>query len=156
MRFATDPAPTQEPKGAIRILGSYIEDQTNTIYQTKDQASIDKYGVRNLKLSGDWYQDQFQTERMLATVLERTARPVPITDNIVIPGDPRLQLADTINIEDPEGFGDNINCQILGIKQSFSLDNGLTTELSIELVSPPGKWVLGSPTYSVLGDTTVL
>lgn len=140
---------------ALRLSGSKILDYDTQVVSRRYDDSIAKYDRRNLRLTSDWYQDEFQSTRMLDAMAERTTRPVPVTDAITIPGDPRLQLGDTIEIRDPEGFGDRLKAQILGINRKLDPESGLTDTLTVELLRP-GGWVLGDPVYSVLGTSTVL
>lgn len=125
----------EQSQAAFRFAGTKISDDEELSIPVKDQASINIFGERNLTLKGDWYQEGFATTLMVPKMLARTKQPIPATDNITIAGDPRLQLGDTIGAHDPDGFGPAMALQILGIRRSWDED-GLTDELTVEMVSP--------------------
>lgn len=155
MRFAMDPTSSNgQPRGALRIMGSMLEDTGTYVRTVRNKDSIRSRGERNLKLSGDFYHDAFQAESLMSDLLERLDAPIPSSQNITIPGDPRLQLADAIDVEDPNGFG-TIPAQIHEITSTMRAGQAFTTELGVEFVRPSG-WRLDSPKYSVLGETTKL
>src|SRR5690606_5784204 len=120
-----------------------------------DQDSIDKYGARNYKLSGDWVQDKFSAEALNKYLLSRTVEPIPTTDAIEIAGDPRLQLGDTIEVLDPDGFGERMRLRIRGIRREYSRDGGLTDTLAVELVRPAGIGRWDSPQYGRWDETFI-
>lgn len=135
MRLATN---NNQP--AMRIEGTAIHTKDNQVSVTKDLNSINKWMGRNIRLSGDWYQEHYNYKGMVNTLIQSTKEPTPATDSIVIAGDPRLQFGDTIRISDKYGFGENFNIQIYGIRRTFDVDNGLTDTLSVELIAPGGIW----------------
>ena len=141
---------------ALRFTGTKIVESDPQLVTTRFDESIGQYGKRNMELSGDWYQDHFQSQGMIDTIAQRTTKPVPVTDDLTIAGDPRLQLGDTLEIHDPDGFGARLKAQILGITRELDASKGLTDTLTVELIRPPGQWILGSPSYSVLGQSTIL
>src|SRR5690606_28179559 len=85
----------------------------------------------------------------------RTVEPIPTTDAITIAGDPRLQMGDTIEIKDPEGMGETLRVQILGISRTFSRDGGLEDVLTVELVRPSGVGIWDSEQYGISDDTFI-
>jgi hypothetical protein len=131
---STDPTP------ALRVAGTRVYSLDAVISTSVDYASRNKYGPRNLPLSGDWYQDSYDANGLAGKLLSRTVSPVPTTDAITIAGDPRLQLGDTVRIEDRDGFGTKFDAQIYGITRTFSLDGGLEDTLTVQLVAPGGIW----------------
>lgn len=124
------------------ILGGtkYDGSGENTVY-VRDNDSIRKFGARSLELKGDWFQDSITGLTLTKDLLTRTSNPIPATDAITIAGDPRLQLGDTIAINDAAGFGQDIRLQILGINRTFDRDGGLTDQLTVEMVQPTGPTV---------------
>lgn len=118
---------------ALVLSGNRIADSPALTFSHRDQTSIHEYGPRNLPLTGDWFQDQYNTAQMIDTLMPRTVKPAPTTDAITIAGDPRLQLGDTIGLQDEDGFGRLAALQIYGIRREFSRDGGLTDTLTIEL-----------------------
>lgn len=125
-------------RGAFRFTGTKVTDDAPVSNIYRNYPSIDKYGPRNLELKGDWWQDGFARTLLVPKMIVRTAQPIPATDNIPIPGDPRLQLGDTIRVNDPDGIGDGIKLQILGVKRTFNAQ-GLSDTLTVEMVSPLPK-----------------
>ncbi|TCO56803.1 hypothetical protein [Actinocrispum wychmicini] len=144
---------TNAGQAAFRFNGTLIHDFDTVPMQTRDQASINAYGARNLELTGDWYQDSSATSQMLAMMLRRTSKPIPATDAITIAGDPRLQLADCVQVRDPDGLGESVNLQIYGIRREFDHDKGLTDTLTVEMLKPPGVGQWDSRQYG-RWDTT--
>lgn len=141
IRLAHDTNTPGEGVPAFRFAGTIIEDYDSVPEVLRDQTSITKYGARNLTLDGDWYQDSFSATALASSLVSRTSRPTPTTDAITIAGDPRLQLGDTIRIQDPQGLGEQFDVQILGITREYSRDSGLTDTLTVELVRmPSGIW----------------
>lgn len=136
-------ADTGDGNAAIRITGIKITKAENFLLETRDEASIVKYGSRNMQLQGDWVQWQPDVvTKLIDYTLTRTVNPIPTTDAITIAGDPRLQLGDTLTVKDPNGFGEEMGVQIYGINRTFSLDNGLTDVLTVEMIRPSliGLW----------------
>lgn len=119
---------------ALAVGGNRILDAVPLTFTHQDQGSVDEYGGRNLALSGDWYQDLYNSAAMIDELLPRTARPSPTTDAITIAGDPRLQLGDCIAIKDDDGFGSSAPLQIYGIRREFRHDAGLTDTLTVEMI----------------------
>src|SRR5690606_27604676 len=127
---------------AYHIGGTYIEDlgTQSVIFRSRD--SMLKYGARNLELKGDWYHDTSvapdESGRvvMLDRIMRRVEEPLPTTDAITVAGDPRLQLGDSITITDPDGFGEDLPMQILGIHREWDIDAGLTDTLTVQMFRP--------------------
>ena len=140
----------------LRVLGTQVSRQDNSITQFRDQASVDKYGPRNWPLSGDWVQDQPTTITRLGEFsLARSARPIPTAQDIPIPGDPRLQLGDCIDARDPSGMGELLRLQILGYRRVVSRKTGATDHLAVELIRPAGVGLWDSVQYG-RWDTTFI
>lgn len=143
-----------DEQAKLNFRGTTITSPADMIFTYRNEDSISKYGERVLELSGDWYQDGTWDSGMLDLITPRTGEPVPTTDAITVAGDPRLQLADVIQItDDNEGMGDML-LQVFGINRKFSRGEGLTDTLSVEMV-PPGNIEPPStdPTDPELGDT---
>lgn len=150
MRFATDSG-----SAAFRVGGTIIDDHGTQTQLSRDQESVTKYGGRNYTLSGEWFQDTFNADGLVDKLLARTSKPIPTTDAIEIAGDPRLQLGDTIEVLDPDGFGERMRLQILGIRREYSRDGGLTDTLTVELVRPAGIGLWDSPQYGRWDETFI-
>lgn len=159
---ANRPAKFEDGQGFrwFRVAGTLVtEDPERTwTYSTDDVAreavqrgepvgaygeSIQRYGQRVIELGGNrWLQDEFQTRMMLRNVLKRYGRPTPVTDAITVPGDPRIQIGDCIDIVDPDGLGGFTRLQILGITREFEDGLGLRDTYQVEVIEVPGigRW----------------
>src|SRR5690606_5128429 len=134
VRFAFDSIEAGKGEPAFRVGGSMRVSYDDAIKTYKDDASINKYGRRNLTIDNRWIQ--FGTPEALYSsyLADRAARVVAVADQeIVMPGDPRIQLGDTLAVRDEDGFGDLFTMQITGITRTFSVDAGLTDEYTVEL-----------------------
>lgn len=138
---------------ALRIQGTAVKEYPNVVLTSEDPDSVAKYGPRNLKLSGDWVQERLRISEVDEFLKSRTVEPIPTTDAITIAGDPRLQMGDTIEIKDPDGMGETLRVQILGISRTFSRDGGLEDVLTVELVRPSGVGIWDSEQYGIWDDT---
>jgi len=139
---------------AFRVGGTKIETFDSQLTLFKAQESIDTYGGKNLRLSGDFYQEMVNYGGVISYLMPGTELPVPTTQAITIAGDPRLQFGDTLRIHDRDGFGERFDLQIKGIRRSYSVDSGLTDTLSVELIAAPaGIW--DSNQYGIWGSTFV-
>jgi hypothetical protein len=140
----------------LRVLGTSVMRSDNVVTEFRDNASVAKYGPRNLPLSGDWVQTQPTTiTRLGQFMLDRTTQSIPVITDVPIPGDPRLQLADCVDIRDPWGIGEQLKLQILGYKRVFSKNGGLTDHLSVELIRPSLLGIWDSPQYGRWDETLI-
>lgn len=140
----------------LRLRGTKIEKAPTTKTQFEDSDGIAQYGERNWLLSGDWVQHQPQSiVRLGQFMLARSANSIPATDNIQIAGDPRLQVGDTLKIVDPEGFGELMLIQVLGIRRSLSGTDGLVDELTVELIRTSNVGIWDSPQYGRWNQTFI-
>ncbi|MER7077918.1 hypothetical protein SAMN02982929_07239 [Saccharopolyspora kobensis] len=154
-----DPYHFVNPDGSarFRVEGLSVVEEEPKTWIVRDTESVAQYGQRVIELRDNpWLQDEWQTAAMLTQLVARTSRPIPVTDDIVAPGDPRIQLGDTIEVRDPDGMGESIRLQILGIKRDFSVEGGLRDTYQVEVIEPARVWKLGSPSYSRLGESTIL
>lgn len=157
--FWADPYGFVNPDGSarFRIEGLKVTEEEPKTWIVRDEESVAKYGERVIELRDNpWLHDEWQTDVMLTDIIQRTSRPIPVTDDVEAPGDPRIQLGDTIEVADTEGMGESIKLQILGIKRDFSADGGLRDTYQVEVIEPARQWKLGEPTYSRLGESTLL
>lgn len=89
----------------LRIRGTLVIVDEPRSWEVRAPESVADYGERVLELDNNpWLQDEFQTRSMLQSIVDRIARPIPVSDTVTVPGDPRLQLGDTIEVRDAEGF----------------------------------------------------
>lgn len=137
-RFATNGG-----SPALRIQGTKVFQLDNVKIVSKDTASIQKFGPRNLPISGDWVQQQpGVTNSLVSYVRDRAVKAIPATDDIPFPGDPRLEIGDTIEVHDPDGLGETLRLQVLGYRRIVSRRDGATDQLTVELIRPSlvGLW----------------
>lgn len=138
---------------AFRIGGTsiiYYDDFTDV---EQSNTSIDRYLPQTLNLFGDWIQEYVDYAGMIQSLLSKTSSPTPVADDILMPGDPRLQLGDTLRLEDNEGFGARFDIQINGIRREYNVGSGLTDSLSVEMLPAGGLW--DDPIYGLWDETLV-
>lgn len=145
--------PEGTSQAAFKWEGSKLSFFDDTTFTIRNDTSINQWGAQGLPLSGDWYQEFYNRNGMLDGLLLRTADPVPTTDAITVPGDPRLQLGDCIQVTDPYGLGELLQMQILGITRSYSKDAGLVDTLTVELTEPTHIGIWDSPQYGIWDQT---
>lgn len=133
----------------FRLKGTLVREDEPRSWEVRSASSVTQYGERVLTLEDNfWLQDEFQTRNMLQDIVDRIARPIPVSDAVTVPGDPRVQIGDTIDVRDADGFGESMWLQVLGIKRTFGVD-GLTDTYTVEMVVNPGQGVWDSPTYGL-------
>jgi len=132
-RFATD-----EGQPALHVGGTVTGARPPTAEMSANTTSVGKYGARSLLISGNWVSDAYNHNNMVARLLGETVEPVPVADTISIPGDPRLQRGDTIEIRDRSGLGERFAAQIYGINRTFDVNTGLIDVLTVQLTRLTG------------------
>lgn len=150
-RLATDGG-----AAAFRIVGSTVHTDETNLQTAMNTASVDKFGARNYALTGPWVQDvsgSGQATPLMTYVLNRTVQVIPTTEDIVAPGDPRIQLGDKFNVRDPDGLGEIIGLQVYGINRKFNKANGLTDQYTVEMLAPARTGVWDSVQYGIWGQT---
>lgn len=102
--------------------------------------------------SSQWRQG-YERPRMLMTGLQKELHhPPPTLTGVQIVGDPRLRLGDCIQLADPvTGIDDP--CHIVGLRARHSAGS-ITQTLDVQMVGPPGAWLIGVPGRSEIGVTT--
>lgn len=111
-----------------------------------------------------WRQDTASTQAICDDTLSDLYRPRPMFDQLVIVGDPRLQLGDRIQIQDAgeaatsgsyrAGAPIADDAIILQISPSYDVAGGFIQTIVARAVASPGQWVLGQAGHSELGSTT--
>jgi hypothetical protein len=140
----------------LRLRGTRIEKAPATQTQFEDATAIAEYGERNWLLQGDWVQHQpTSIQRLGDFMLARSTQSIPATDNIQIAGDPRLQVGDTLKIVDPDGFGETMLIQVLGIRRVLNGTDGLVDELTVELIRTSNVGIWDSPQYGRWDQTLI-
>ncbi|WP_177247647.1 hypothetical protein [Saccharopolyspora kobensis] len=128
--------PNNEPR--FRIGGTLVLEDEPKTWTIRDETSVDAYGERVIELNDSpWLQDEWQTRAMLAQLVDRIGRPIPVADEIEVPGDPRVQLLDCVQLRDEGGFGSRIRGQVYGITRRDDAD-GIRDRYAVEVIEPPG------------------
>ncbi len=140
----------------FRIGGTRIHEDEERTFSIRDEDSVAEYGERVIELRNNfWLQDEWQTRGMLKDIVARMGRPIPVSDALTVPGDPRIQVGDTIQVADAAGFGESMWLQVYGIKREFAA-SGLTDTYTVEMVTGPadsGLW--DSPTYGLWDQSMI-
>jgi len=152
MRFALD-----DGSPALLISGTKIVKDDPKLVAVQDTNSVNRWGTQVLDLGqSEWRQDSTAITAICTQVMTDLSANVPNMERLPVVGDPRLQLLDTVMLTDPQNPDDRILAIIRGISRSMTKDGGLTDNLNLRLVAPPGTWILGDSVRSVLGSTTRL
>lgn len=138
---------------AFRMQGTKIVEYDDFTEVSENTTSVAKYMPQTLGMSGKWVQEYIDYDGLIIKLLTKTSAPSPITDQIIIDGDPRLQMGDAIRLRDNEGFGYRFDMQILGIRRTYAVDSGLTDTLTVELLPAAGIW--DDPVYGIWDETFV-
>ncbi len=153
--LVTDPARPQDGQPRFRIEGTIVHEDEPYVWSVRDEDSIADYGERVIELSGNyWLQDEWQTRGMLSDIVARMGRPIPVSDTLAVPGDPRVQLGDTIQVQDLDGFGERMWLQVYGIRREYGT-GGLTDTYTVEMVQAAGVGVWDSPTYGLWDQSMI-
>lgn len=149
------------PSYAIYGYKIYSGDTINTTIE--DDASQDRYDTRTLEVPDSAYhQNQVAVTAIMNLLLAELSYATPTISDITVPGDPRIQLRDAFQVDDEAGLGQELLVVTTGITRTYSAQEnpsdggGLIDTYRFELLNPPGRWLLGSAVYSVLGSTTIL
>jgi hypothetical protein len=152
---------TTDSRAAFRIKGLAFYNGDATTERLSRAGSIGTYGERLLPLNAsDWRQMPRSMFLVANSLLNDLQAPVPVIDQVPMVGDCRLQLQDTISVQDRTALGGPVYCGVVGINRSLQVSGTagakLVDNITIRPVAAPTKWVLGSSTLSVLGSTTRL
>lgn len=138
---------------AFRMQGTKIIHYDDFTEVSENNSSVAKYMPQTLSMSGKWVQEYIDYDGLILKLLTKTSAPSPQTDQIIIAGDPRLQMGDSIRLRDTEGFGYRFDMQILGIRRQYQVDSGLSDTLTVELLPAAGIW--DDPVYGIWDETFV-
>jgi len=132
---ASDPGwHPNEGEAALRIGGSMKVTYDPEIKTYKDSSTFVQYGQRMLEINSPWIQFGNPNSNFTDYLLPRVSQVVPVADqDVVMPGDPRIQLGDTLLVKDADGIGEEFKMQITGITRSYSADRGLEDSYVVEL-----------------------
>lgn len=138
---------------AFRMQGTKIIHYDDFTEVSENNSSVERYMPQTLNVSGDWVQEDIDDAGLITKLLTKTSAPAPTTDQIIIAGDPRLQMGDAIRLRDTDGFGYRFDIQLLGIRRTYQIDSGLTDTLTVELLPSAGIW--DDPVYGIWDETFV-
>ena len=112
-------------------------------------------GTRLLDLPvTDWHSAPWTFNKTVAAMLARTSQLTPRADDVDVPGDPRRELYDLVDLKDPDGGVDVAIAQITGRSDEYSATSGYTQRLSIRLIFPPDAWLMEIQGFSEMEETT--
>lgn len=146
-----EPVRFADPNGgaAFRWDGSKLTMFDDQVFEMKDATSVSRWGPQGLELRSDWYQEFFDYGTFFSKLLARTSKPIPTTQNIQVAGDPRIQLGDAVRVYDPNGLGEDMRLQVLGINRTFTRDGGLVDSYTVEMTEAPRIGIWDSAQYGV-------
>lgn len=151
---------TTDGTPALKIRGRTLFSPAAKTVSFKRAGSIAKYGERVHSIeANDWIQTERFGQTLAVSLLKDLATPVPIIDQVETVGDPRLQLQDSVQLEDAGGLGGPVYTGVIGVQRSLEVSGRggkLTDRLTVRPYGGPDKWILGHPTQSILGSTTKL
>lgn len=140
---------------SFRLDGLVFTKDAPVVTEYRRESSVAVYGERLYEVpTSDWTQRPKMLEQLALSLLKDLKRPVPIIEQIPCVGDPRLQLLDTGDLNDPGGLGE-VYVIVEGINRSYSKNAGLEDTLTVRPYSAPGAWILGHPQLSILAQTTI-
>lgn len=99
--------------------------------------------------SAPWTMD-----KTIAALLERTSQSVPRAEDLTLPGDPRREVYDTLDLHDPDGGVATAISQIVGRSDTWASSEGYTQRLTIRLIFPPDAWLMEIDGFSEIELTT--
>ena len=177
VRFSSLPSGGGNGSPSLRIGGYKLITDPAQSGLVAHAGSRVTYGDQTLDLGGSsWVQLPSSAQTIAQSILADTKNPIPIMQQIPIVGDPRIQLGDVFPITDPGYAGTRFVAVITAVHETFTAaqggagisaagatspagtqhGQGLSTDLMLALISPPGAWILGDPVWGVLGTTTQL
>lgn len=149
---------TTSGQAAFKIRGREMYQADPVRIALRRTSSITKYGERVYEFpTSDWLQLEQYVSVLALSLLKDLKVPVPVVDRLEAVGDPRLQLQDTVQLEDLNGLGGPSYAGVVGCSRTLDTSSGrLIDSLSVRPFAAPGKWILGHSVWSVLGSTTKL
>jgi len=144
-------APSEPPtRGSLIVPGMY----------NRLDASIRRSigpGDHSLSLpQSQFHSSSWTLEPTFQSLLNRANRNIPRADDLTVPGDPRREVYDLVELKDPDGGVDVVIAQIIGRTDTWSTSEGYSQTLAVRLTVLPGSWLLGISEFSELGDNTYL
>lgn len=153
---------TTDGDPAFWLMGRKYRDANTSEFSVSRASSVARYGNRTLELpDSDWRQQERSIGSVARSLLKDLKTPVPVIENLTIVGDCRLQLQDTVSVQDDVVLGGPMFTTVSAIDRQYTVDptSGgakLVDSLNVRPFAPPGKWILGHSQWSILGQTTKL
>ena len=137
---------------ALRVQGFLLELNPTQIDTVARPGSVTLYGPRSLPVgSSPWRQLLWAMRPVALRLAADLAYPVPLVDQFSAVGNPARKVGDTVRLVDDTGQG-SVRATITKITRSMSTDQGLTDQLTVRPIGPPGRLILGDPEQGILGD----
>lgn len=121
-------------------------------------AAGSRFGEVAWALTGNqWVQDADTANLLASEVVTLSAVPLPDVTNVDVMPDPRLQLTDTIHVQDPDVSNVDEYGRIFGVDISYDAGTDFGSEptytqtLDIRTLGAPGGWILGVVGRSEIG-----
>lgn len=158
LQFSTVPSGGGAGAPSFIIAGYQIVTDAPVTGTVVNAASIHNYGFRPFALpSSAWTQYAASAIAIANAVILDTHLPLPVARSpIAVLGDPRRQLGDSLELQDPGQSGPRLLCTLTGINWSWGITAPYMDSLTVQLVAPPGGWILGDADFSILGSSTNL
>ena len=147
---------------AFWIAGRKFQQDTDVPFSVSRPSSIAKYGERVLELpTSNWHQREDSLGDVSRSLLRDLQAPVPVVQSLTAVGDCRLQLQDSVSVEDTNILGGPMYTSVIGINRTLIADPTtgaakLVDSLNVRPFAAPGKWILGHTVWGILGQTTKL
>lgn len=146
--------PSDIPGPRFIVRAKAYTGSTEHYYALDDAEEIAEHGRFSLILEPtEWRQTLATVFTLAPWLLEDVTVPVPVINNLKIPTDPRIQITDVIGLRATGPLDAYVIAQVVGIRRSApeSVDY-----LDVRILKTPSRWVLGTPSASELGLTTIL
>jgi hypothetical protein len=116
---------------------------------------VGSYSVGSSGNSVNYIQDSDAANQLAVDVVTESYLPRPNLTGVAVVPDPRVQIADTIHLVDPDVTGVDDYARVFGWTLEFG---GGQWDMTVDtrVLAPPGGWLLGYPGRSELGSTTYL
>lgn len=148
--------PGANGQAALRIAGFEVEPETPQAESIRSVGSVDLYGERSLPLPADPWRQRIEPLRETAGgLLAQLANPLPVVEGVAVIGDPRLQLTDTVRLEDPRGVG-GFRAYVVKADGELSRSSGYREQLAVKPVAPPGLGIWDDAELGLWDATLIL
>lgn len=124
-------------------------------------AASSRFGEVVHEISGNpWIQDADTAQRLAADIVCESFQPIPDFTGVEIVPDPRLQLADRVQLTDTDETGVDDYARIFAINTELAVSDDGSVDYSMSIdaraVTFPGGWILDVAGRSELGVTTYI